>query len=80
MRTLLQAGVAGYGQWQLTDNGGPGVNPNIPGHYLINGVGGAANVLLPARKATLGVKLIKEFSNSHTVQGYSFQVSTGITF
>jgi hypothetical protein len=80
MHTLLQAGLAGYGQWEVTDNGGPGVNPNLPAHYAINGIGGAANVLLPARKATLGVKLIKEVSNSHTVQGYSFQVSTGITF
>lgn len=80
MHTLLQAGLAGYGQWQVTDNGGPGVNPNVPAHYAINGIGGAANVLLPARKVTLGVKLMKEFSNSHTVQGYSFQVATGITF
>jgi hypothetical protein len=80
MHTLLQAGVAGYGQWEVSDSGGPGVNPSQPAHYAVNGIGGAANVLLPARKATLGVKLIKEFSNSHTVQGYSFQVSTGISF
>jgi hypothetical protein len=80
MSTLVQVGLAGYGQWQVSDNSGPGVNPSSPGHYSINGIGGAANVILPARKVTLGVKLIKEFSNSNTVQGYTFQVSTGVTF
>jgi hypothetical protein len=80
MSTLVQAGLAGYEQWQVSDNSGPGVNPSVPGHYSINAIGGAANVILPARKVTLGAKLMKEFSNSHTVQGYSFQVSTGITF
>jgi hypothetical protein len=80
MSTLVQAGLAGYGQWQVSDNSGPGVNPSAPAHYSVNGIGGAANVILPARKVTLGVKLMKEFSNSHTVQGYTFQVSTGVTF
>lgn len=80
MSTLVQAGLAGYGQYQVSDNSGPGINPSAPGHYSINSIGGAANVILPARKVTLGVKLMKEFSNSHTVQGYSFQVSTAITF
>jgi hypothetical protein len=80
MHTLLQAGLAGYGQWQVSDNSGPGVNPGLPAHYAINGIGGAATVILPLRKVNLGVKLVKEFSNSHTVQGYTFQVSTGISF
>jgi hypothetical protein len=80
MSLLAQAGLAGYGQWQVTDNSGPGVNPSIPAHYAVNGIGGAANIIFPARKTTLGVKLMKEFSNSHTVQGYTFQVSTAVTF
>jgi hypothetical protein len=80
MHTLLQFGLVGYGQWQTSDNSGPGVNPALPGHYRVNAIGGAASVLLPARKASVGFKLFKEFSNSSTVQGYSLQITGAITF
>lgn len=80
MHTLLQFGVAGYGQWQMSNNSGPGVDPAHPGHYKVNAIGGAANIILPVRKASLGFKLMKEFSNSFTVQGYSFQITGALTF
>jgi len=80
MHTLLQFGLVGYGQCQTSDNSGPGVNPALPGHYRVNAIGGAASVLLPARKASVGFKLFKEFSNSSTVQGYSLQITGAITF
>jgi hypothetical protein len=80
MHTLLQVGVIGYGQWQTSNNSGPGVDAQHPGHYRVNGIGGAANVILPARKVAVGFKLVKEFSNSYTVQGYSLQINGAITF
>ena len=40
METLLQFGVVGYGQYQTSDNSGPGVNPAVPGHYRVNAIGG----------------------------------------
>jgi hypothetical protein len=80
MQTLLQVGVAGYGQWQMSSNNGPGIDPAHPGHYKVNGIGGAANIVLPVRKASVGVKLMKEFSNSNSVQGYTLQISGAITF
>jgi hypothetical protein len=80
MKTLLQFGLAGYGQWQMSDNSGPGVNPAQPAHYRVNAIGGAANVILPARKVSVGFKLLKEFSNSYTIQGYSFQITGALTF
>jgi hypothetical protein len=80
MHTLLQVGVVGYGQWQTSNNSGPGVDPQHPGHYRVNGIGGAANIILPVRKVVLGFKLMKEFSNSYTVQGYSLQINGAITF
>ena len=76
---LLQFGLVGYGQWQTSNNSGPGVNPALPAHYKVNALGGAANIL-PARKVSVGFKLYKEFSNRSTVQGYSVQISGGITF
>jgi hypothetical protein len=78
--TLLQFGLVGYGQWQTSNNDGPGVDPANPAHYRVNAIGGAADVILPARKASVGFKLFKEFSNSSTVQGYSFQIVGSISF
>jgi hypothetical protein len=80
LHTLLQVGVVGYGQWQTSNNSGPGVDPQHPGHYRVNGIGGAANIILPVRKASVGFKFVKEFSNSYTVQGYSLQITGAITF
>jgi hypothetical protein len=80
MHTLLQVGLAGYGQWQMSDNSGPGVDPAHPAHYRVNAIGGAANVILPVRKVSVGFKLLKEFSNSYTVQGYTFQITGALTF
>ena len=80
MHTLLQFGLVGYGQWQTSNNSGPGVDPAHPGHYKVNALGGAANIILPVRKTSVGFKLLKEFSNSSTVQGYSLQIMGGITF
>ena len=77
--TLLQFGVAGYGQYQTTDNSGPKVDPAHPGHYRVNAIGGAANVILPVKKVSVGSKLMKEFSNSFTAQGYSLQIVGGLT-
>ncbi len=82
MTRLLQLGFVGYGQWQTTDASGPGVNPVIAANtrYKINAMGAAANIILPARKASLGFKYFKEFANKSTVQGYSIQISGAITF
>jgi hypothetical protein len=77
---LLQLGVVGYGQWQTSRNSGPNVDPLHPDQYRVNAIGGAANFILPARKTSVGFKLLKEFSNSNTVQGYSLQIAGGITF
>jgi len=36
-----------------------------------NALGAAANIILPARKASLGFKYFKEFVNRSTVESYS---------
>ena len=82
MHNIVQVGLVGYGQYQTTDRSGPGVDPAIASntHYKVNALGPAANVLLLARKVSLGVKYFKEFSNSSTVQGHLFEISGAITF
>jgi hypothetical protein len=77
----LQVGLAGYGQWQTTDKGGPAVTPaEAQARYSVNALGFAANVLWPQRKVSLGIKYFKEFSNRSTFQGYSAQISGSIGF
>jgi hypothetical protein len=77
----LQVGLAGYGQWQTTDKTGPNITPEqATSHYVVNALGFASNVMLPARKVSLGVKYFREFANRSTYQGYSLQISGAISF
>jgi len=82
MKTLLQAGLIGYGQWQTTNKTGPRPIDDIQGrqHYGVLGLGAGANVILPERKVALGFKYYKEFHARSTVEGYSLQIFGSITF
>src|SRR4051812_12272380 len=73
---------AGCGlQWQTTDKTAPGITQQQSGeHYRVNAFGVAATVMLPARKASLGVKYFKEFSSRSTFQGYALHISGVIDF
>jgi hypothetical protein len=79
--TQLQLGLIGYGQWQTTGKTGPEVSPaQNDARYKVNALGFASNVVLPARKVSLGLKYFKEFSNRSTYQGYSLQIAGAVTF
>ena len=79
--TRLQLGLIGYGQWQTTDKSGATISA-VEGsaHYRVNALGFASNVVLPARKVSLGLKYFKEFSNRSTFQGYTLQIAGAVTF
>jgi hypothetical protein len=78
---LLQLGVIGYEQWQITDKTGPTMSVSQgSAHYQVNALGFASNVLLPARSVSLGLKYFKEFSNRSTFQGYTLQIAAAVTF
>ena len=79
--TRLQFGLIGYEQRQTSDKRGPGVSPDqASSRYAINAIGLAANINLPSRKTSLGLKYFDEFSNKSTFQGYSLQISGSVTF
>lgn len=71
---LLQFGVIGYDQWQVTANGGtaplgPVVVPAmlIP-YYSVHAVGGQLNYILPAKNFSLFFKYEHEYAaSSHTL-------------
>jgi hypothetical protein len=77
----LQLGLVGYGQWQTTNKHGPTIAPQeSAAHYTVNGLGFAANAILPERKVSVGLKYFHEFDCRSTFQGYTLQVSAAITF
>jgi hypothetical protein len=77
----LQVGLVGYGAWQTTAKTGPNITPAEEARrYRVNALGVGLNLVLPARKVTLGFKYFDEFSNQWTYQGYSVQISVGVGF
>jgi hypothetical protein len=77
----LQVGLVGYGQWQTTARSGPTITPEqAQARYAVNALGFATNVTFPQRRAGLGFKYFKEFSNRSTFQGYSLQISGSLSF
>ena len=77
----LQAGLIGYGAWQMTAKTGPNITPAEQAQrYRVNALGVGLNFVMPQRRVTLSFKYFDEFSNQWTYQGYSRQISVGVGF
>ena len=61
---LLQLGVIGYDQWQVSDNGGL-IAPNVPAsavpYYSVHAVGFQTNFILPAKALNFFLKFEDEY-------------------
>ena len=80
-KSFLQFGLVGYGQWQTTDDSGPGTNPTLANnHYKVNAIGFALNVILPPKGVSIGVKYFNEYGAESTVEGDNIQISAAVTF
>ena len=74
---LLQLGVVGYDQWQVTANGG--VTPigstdlTVPAsllpYYSVHAIGGQATLIFPKRSVNLFVKGYQEYLASYHLRG-----------
>ena len=71
---LLQLGVVGYDQWQITDNvcsvpvGPLTVDARLLPHYSVHAAGGEAIYILPVENLTLNLKYEHEYAAySHTL-------------
>jgi hypothetical protein len=79
---LLQVGLIGYDQWQVTANGGTvpigSTNVTIPAstlpYYSVHAIGGQANYILPMKNLSFYVK------GEHEYTAYSSFVGTTIVF
>ena len=61
---MLQLGVIGYDQWQVTDNGGmltPLISAALVPHYQVHAAGFQGNVLFPKKNTSLFFKLEPEY-------------------
>ena len=79
---LLQVGLVGYDQWQITQNGGTvpiaSTNLTIPAstlpYYSVHAIGGQGTYILPAKNLNFYVKGYHEYT------AYSHFVGTTIVF
>lgn len=77
----LQVGLVGYEQRQTTAKSGPAITEEqATARYAVNALGFTTNLSFPGRRAGLGFKYYKEFSNRSTYQGNSVQISGSLTF
>ena len=61
---LLQLGVIGYDQWQVSDNGGlagPNIPANVLPHYSVHAIGFQTNYILPAKALNFFFKFEDEY-------------------
>lgn len=66
---LLQAGVIGYDQWQVTAN--QGLTRNVP-YYSVHAIGLQTNFIVPARGFSAFFKYENEYLAKATTQGRTF--------
>lgn len=80
MTQLLQLGVIGYDQWQVTDNGGtipvgPITAPaSLLPHYSVHAVGGQLTYIAPVKNLAL------YFKYEHEYQAYSHTLGNTLVF
>jgi hypothetical protein len=78
MSRLLQLGVVGYDQWQVTSNGGTVIVAGIPvpastiPYYSVHGIGVQSNFILPAKDLAAFFKYYDEYSAKARPQGRTF--------
>jgi hypothetical protein len=72
---LLQLGLVGYDQWQVTSNGGTVINAGGPlsasaiPYYSVHGIGFQSNFILPAKNLSAFFKYYDEYSAKARPQG-----------
>ena len=82
---LVQLGVVGYDQWQVTDNGGTyslgGVilPAKILPHYSAHAIGGQIGYIAPAKNLSFFFKYYNEYSASSHTLGNSYVIQLAWT-
>jgi hypothetical protein len=80
---LLQLGVIGYDQWQVSDNGGflsPRIPANVLPSYSVHAVGFQSNFILPAKALNFFFKFEDEYKALSRPQGRTIVFGGSYTF
>jgi len=80
---LLQLGVIGYDQWQVSNNSGfitPLLPANLVPHYSVHAIGFQTTYVLPARGINFFFKWEKEYQAIARPQGRTIAFGGSITF
>lgn len=80
---LLQLGVIGYDQWQVSDNGGlasPNRPANILPYYSLHAIGFQTNFILPAKALNFFFKFENEYRAFATPKGRTIVFGGSYTF
>jgi hypothetical protein len=71
---LLQLGLIGYDQWQVSDNGGlvlPRVSASLLPHYSVHAIGFQSNFILPHKSLTFYFKYEDEYRAFARPEGHT---------
>ena len=83
---LLQLGLVGYDQWQVSSNGGTVIIGGIPvpastiPYYSVHGIGFQSNFILPGPDVTLFFKYYDEYLAKARPQGRTIAFGGSWTF
>jgi len=83
---LLQLGLVGYDQWQVSNSSGTAYVAGIPvntsslPYYSVHGIGLQSNFILPAKQVALFFKYYNEYSAKARPEGRSFVFGGSWTF
>ncbi len=80
-KQLLQFGIVGYSEFQLTDDTGTGVPPATAGQKdRVHAIGPEFGVILPAKKFNFLVRVLPEYAAHSRTQGVTVVVAAGKSF
>lgn len=80
---LFQAGVVGYDQWQVSDNGGltsAGLPARLIPYYSSHAIGFQTNFIMPAKNLNFYFKFEPEYSAKARVEGRTIVFGGSYTF
>jgi hypothetical protein len=82
-RKLLQVGVTGYDQWQVSSNSGllsSGLPARLVPYYSSHAIGFQTNFILPAKNLNFYFKFLPEYAAAARVQGRTIAFGGSYTF
>lgn len=78
---LIQFGIVGYSEFQLTDDSGSGVvPPNLGNKDSVHAIGPEFGVILPAKKFNFLIRVLPEYGARSRTQGLTLVIAFGKTF